>query len=149
MDSIAAKQFLISKIVEEATLENVPLSEIETKMLHFSEAHPSLPDLYEANAEFERNYDSGEYEAKVAALLKSARDRDQKSSPVQGQEWKDTINALQKEDHYILVMVHQAFGAGSAATKRGHRLRDFAIYVAIGVAFVAIVLLTSLWTSAH
>ena len=55
MDSAAAKQFLISKVVEEAEFEQVPLSEVEKKMLYFTEVHPSLPDIYDVNAEFERS----------------------------------------------------------------------------------------------
>jgi hypothetical protein len=30
-------------------------------MLYFTEVHPSLPDIYEVNAEFERSYDTDEY----------------------------------------------------------------------------------------
>jgi hypothetical protein len=33
-----AKEFLVGQIVEEAHVEGVPLSEIERKMLYFSEA---------------------------------------------------------------------------------------------------------------
>ncbi len=70
MESTAAKQFLISKVVEQAGLERLPLSEVEKKMLCFTEVHPSLPDIYEVNAEFERDYDSDEYEAKITGLLR-------------------------------------------------------------------------------
>jgi hypothetical protein len=38
MDPTVAKQFLISKVVGEAESEHIPLSEIETKMLYFTEA---------------------------------------------------------------------------------------------------------------
>jgi len=34
-----AKEFLIARIVREAQIEGVPLSEIERKMLYFSETH--------------------------------------------------------------------------------------------------------------
>jgi hypothetical protein len=84
MDSTAAKQFLISRVVDEAKVEGVPLSEVETKMLYFTEVHPSLPDMYEVNAEFERSYDSDEYEAKIASLLKKAREKDRSDSAHQG-----------------------------------------------------------------
>jgi hypothetical protein len=47
MDTVAAKQFLISRVIAEAELERVPLSDVETKMLHFTEVHPSLPDIYD------------------------------------------------------------------------------------------------------
>ena len=76
MNAVDAKQFLIARVIEEAELQQVLLSDLEKKMLYFTEVHPSLPDIYEINAEFERNYDAAEYEDKVAALLRNARDRD-------------------------------------------------------------------------
>ena len=76
MDSAAAKEFLISRVIEEARADGVTLSEVERKMLYFTEVHPSLPDIYDVNEQFERNYDRDEYEAKISRLLKNARDRD-------------------------------------------------------------------------
>ena len=144
MEATGAKQFLISKIIEEAKLEQINLSEIEKKMLSFTEVHPSLPDTYEVNAEFERNYDSDEYEAKIATLLKNARERGRQSSPGQEQDWKDALDALKHEDHYILVMVGQAFGFGSASAG-GHRVRDFLIYIGVGIGIVLFLVLATLW----
>jgi hypothetical protein len=94
MDPIAAKQFLISRVIEEAEVEHVSLSEIEKKMLHFSEARPSLPDMYEVNDQFEESYDSGDYEAKVASLLRNARDHDRQASPRGDQQWAEALDAL-------------------------------------------------------
>jgi len=136
MDSIAAKEFLISKVVEQAELEHVPFSEVEKKMLYFTEVHPTLPDIYEVNAEFERDYDTDQYERKVAGLLRGARDRDRAQSAMEGQQWGDAIDALKNEDHYILVMVHQAFGHSAAPSE--HRLRDFLIYIAIAIGVVIV-----------
>jgi hypothetical protein len=148
MDSTAAKQFLISKVLEEFDHEHVSLSDVERKMLYFTEVGPSLPDIYEVNAEFERTYDSNEYESKIAHLLKSARDRDRNSSLSREQPWKDALRALRKEDHYILVMTSQAFGA--ASTARGqNRLRDFLAYVAIGIGLVLALFLISMWKAGH
>src|ERR1017187_9739998 len=98
MGSKAAKQFLISRVIEEARMEQVSLSEIEKKMLYFTEVQPSLPNIYEINAEFERDYDSDEYEAKIAGLLRNARGRDRHSSPTREQEWRDALDALKNED---------------------------------------------------
>jgi hypothetical protein len=148
MDSTAAKQFLISKAIEEAELEHLPLSETEKKMMYFTESGPSLPDIYEVNAEFERDYNSDEYEAKIAGLLRNARTRDQDQSAAQAQQWEDALDTLKKEDHYILVMVQQAFGAGSATIDK-HRVRDFLIYVAIGVGIVLLVILKVVWDTRH
>ena len=144
MEATGAKQFLISKVIGEAKLERVNLSEIETKMLYFTEVHPSLPDIYAVNAEFERDYDSDEYEAKIAALLKNARDRDRHSPPSREPDWKDALDALKHEDHYILVMAGQAFGFGSASAG-GHRVRDFLIYIVVGIGIVLLLVLTTLW----
>jgi hypothetical protein len=58
MNSADAKQFLIGRVIEEAELQQVSLSEVERKMLYFTEVSPSLPDIYDVNAEFERNYDA-------------------------------------------------------------------------------------------
>ncbi len=145
MDSAAAMQFLVSRVVTEAKVEQVSLSEVEKRMLYFSEIYTSqLPDLYEVNAEFERSYDSNEYEAKIAGLLKAARDHDEKGSPGGEQQWKDALKALKKEDHYILVMVSQAFGARSASSG-GNRVRDFLIYIAVGIG----VALWAIWKALH
>jgi hypothetical protein len=97
MDPGAAKQFLIAKVIEESQIEHVSLSETEKKMLYFTEVGPSLPDIYEVNAEFERSYNADEYEAKVAGLLKNARDRDANESPGGEQHWTDALNALKKK----------------------------------------------------
>lgn len=107
MDSASAKQFVISRVIDQAQLEHIELSGIETKMLYFSEAHPPFADMFEVNTEFERDYDTEEYEDKVVGLLKSARERD--ISLGRKQDWVDALQALEKEDHYILVMVHLAF----------------------------------------
>ena len=141
MDSAAAKEFLISRVIEEARADGVTLSEIERKMLYFTEVHPSLPDIYDVNEQFERNYDSNEYEAKISRLLKSARDRDREQSAGREQAWQDALNALRKEDHYILVMVGQAFSPVLGTSGSEHRVRDFLIYVAVGLALVVLLVL--------
>ena len=147
MDAVTAKQFLISKVIEQAELEQVSISEVERKMLPFTEVHSSLPDIYEVNAQFEQNYDSDQYEAKVATLLKKARNRDREQSPEGDQKWEDALNALKDQDHYILVMTGQASGRGSVS--RSSRLQDFLIYVALGVGIVLILLLFVLFPNRH
>lgn len=146
MDSATAKQFMISRVVEEAKSEGLPLSEIERKMLYFTEVYPSLPDIYAVNAEFEKNYDADEYENKIVSLLKKARDHDQKQSDVQEQQWQDAINALKDEDHYLLVMIYRAFPEYRKAIVPTHRVRDYLIYVAVGVALVLIAIAVAIWT---
>jgi len=146
MDSATAKQFMISRVVEEAKSEGLPLSEIERKMLYFTEVYPSLPDICAVNAEFEKSYDADEYENKIVSLLKKARDHDQKQSDVQEQQWRDAIDALKDEDHYLLVMIYRAFPEYRKVIVPTHRVRDYLIYVAVGVALVLIVIAVAIWT---
>jgi hypothetical protein len=138
VESIAAKQFLISRVIKEAEVERVNLSDVERKMLYFTEVSPSLPDIYEVNAEFERNYNSDEYEAKVVSLLRNARERDRRESSNQEQTWRDALDALRKEDHYILVMVYRAFPDYRQSLRPTHRVRDYVIYISVGIAIVLV-----------
>jgi hypothetical protein len=62
-----AKEFLISRIVEEAKHENVALSEVERKMLYFSETDWTLPDIMEVNEQFDRECNQDEYEKRLRA----------------------------------------------------------------------------------
>jgi hypothetical protein len=66
-----AKEFLVEKIVDEAEREGVPLSEVERKMLYFSETGWTLPDIWEVNAAFDRDYDAAAYEDKIAGLIQA------------------------------------------------------------------------------
>src|SRR5947209_6259308 len=52
-----AKEFLISRIVAEAEHEKVPLSEVERKMLYFTETGWTLPDMAAVSDEFDKDYD--------------------------------------------------------------------------------------------
>jgi hypothetical protein len=61
-----AKEFLVSRIVAESQREGVSLSEVERKMLYFSESAWTLPDIAEVNDAFDREYNQAEYEQKLA-----------------------------------------------------------------------------------
>jgi hypothetical protein len=142
MDSLAAKQFLITRVLEEASCEHVQLSEVEQKMLHFTEDYPSLPDIYEVASDFQQNYASDEYENKIAALLTNARSRDEAKSESRAQVWKDALTVLSKADHYILVMTNQAFRPiDNALASPNHRVRDLLIYIAVGLSVVIVLIL--------
>ena len=65
-----AKEYLTERIVSEARREAFPLSEVERKMLYFTESGWTLPNILEVNAEFERDYDNEEYEQKIAGLVR-------------------------------------------------------------------------------
>jgi hypothetical protein len=147
MDSATAKQFFISKVIGEAEFEGIKLSEVERKMLYFTELHPSLPDIYEVGADFETNYDPDEYQDKIGQLLKNARRRDVHSSPGLEQEWRDSLDALKNEDHYILVLLHGAFPAYRKPLVPTLLIRDYALYIAIGLALVVVLVVAAFWRS--
>jgi hypothetical protein len=100
-----AKEFLIAKVLRQAGEEGILLSELERRMLSFSEGTASADDL-EAAGQFGNEYDSDAYEAKIARLLRRAYERDAKLG--KKRQWHDAIKALRSEDWYILAMLQQA-----------------------------------------
>ncbi len=100
-----AKEFLITKIVAEAERENVPLSEIERKMLYFTESGWTLPDMATVSENFDREYDQDEYEQKIAKLIAKTDKHLRKDSREEHDKWWEAIRSLEKQDHYISVMV--------------------------------------------
>jgi hypothetical protein len=112
----AAKEFLVSGIVAEAQRENVPLSEVERKMLYFSETAWTLPDMLEVSDAFDRDYDQSEYEEKIAHPIRNATKRTRKDSPEEFASWIGAARKLKKEDHYLSVMVdHAGVSTGSVS----------------------------------
>jgi hypothetical protein len=103
-----AKEFLVSRIVQEAQQDGVPLSEVERKMLYFTETAWTLPNIMEVSDEFDRTYDQEEYEQKIAGLIKNTGKRARKENREEYGRWWDAIRVLSKEDHYILVMIRRA-----------------------------------------
>ena len=57
-----AKEFLISRIAEQAQRDGEPLSEIECKELYFTESGWTLPGIMSVNEAFVRDYDQDSYE---------------------------------------------------------------------------------------
>src|SRR5437867_1525312 len=113
-----AKEYLVSRIVEEAGSENVPLSELERKMLYFSETHWTLPDMMEVYEEFDREYDQDEYEKKITLLARNVVKHDLSESPEKYEAWRAAVRVLEKEDHYILVAIDVPLAGNAIATPR-------------------------------
>jgi hypothetical protein len=76
-----AKEFLASQIVEEAQREGAPLSEIERKMLFFSECGWTLPDMKDVSDAFDREYDQSDYEKKITGLIERLDQRVRNEHP--------------------------------------------------------------------
>lgn len=116
-----AKEFLISHIVVEAQRENASLSEVERKMLYFTESGWALRDIMEVSEDFDREYDQDKYEQKIAKLVTKAYRCILTGSRDDYDRWWAAIRLLQREDHYISVMIRLA-----GLRPRGDQLRLFA-----------------------
>jgi hypothetical protein len=101
----SSKQFLIDRIVQQATLEGVPLADVEIRMLGFSEASASAKDMEAAQA-FERDFNDEEYEAKIAELIRHAYEDDRKTSEVQTLD--NALARIAIRDIYLNVMIDRA-----------------------------------------
>lgn len=99
-----AKEFLAERIAEEARRQGEPLTEVERKMLYFSESGWTLPDMADVADTFARTYDDQEYEQKIGALCRAVRkrfDEDEKAA------WSDAVRRLGEGDHYLSVMLDE------------------------------------------
>ena len=106
MNSKQAKDFFAQQVAEQATLEGLPLSGIEKRMMYFTESDPlSCEDPVALNTEFEAQYDTDEYEAKVSGLLQHAHARVQDSKIEEA--WDEAVSELRKGDHYLLVLLDE------------------------------------------
>jgi hypothetical protein len=105
MNTKQAKDFLVQQTTEQAALENISLSDIEKKMMYFTESDAaSCDNPVELNEQFEAQYDTAEYEAKISRLLHRARLRLKEEDPERALDWDRSIRTLRKGDHYILVL---------------------------------------------
>ena len=76
MKTKQAKDFLTLQTAEQAARENIPLSDIEKKMMYFTESNgTSCDNPVELNDEFEAQYETAVYEAKISRLLHHAYNR--------------------------------------------------------------------------
>ena len=105
-----AKKFLVNRVLDQAKKDNIPLTEIEIRMLGFAEKSASAKDMEAAEA-FERDYNDEEYESKVAQLLRRAYRSDKESGKEHA--WDEALTDLGEEDMYLLVMINRAGIEGS------------------------------------
>jgi hypothetical protein len=77
-------------------------------MMYFTETGEVPEDPIALNEEFEKEYDTNEYEAKVSKLLSHAYHRLRKENSSSLKEWQAAIETLQEGDHYLLVLESHA-----------------------------------------
>ena len=130
-----AKDYLAGRIADEAKREHIPLSKIEREMLYFSETESTLPGMLEINAEFERDYDSNEYERKIAVLIRKieARDADDEQ---EARIWDQAVDKLADGHNYLSIMLDPSFSPKGGTVRPPHdRLKLW--LAAFGVVFGA------------
>jgi hypothetical protein len=104
----AAKDYLAARIAKQADHENVPLSEVERKLLYFSETDWTLPDMAQVSAEFDRDYDQDEYEQKIARLIANITADHHHQHEEEEEKWDVAVYKLSDGDHYIQVLIREA-----------------------------------------
>ena len=99
-----AKDFLVQETAKQASIEGVPVSKLEKRMMYFVENEEMGEDPLALNEEFEAEYDTDEYEAKIHGLLHRAYARVKKENPETARQWKEAIREMSKGDHYLPVL---------------------------------------------
>ena len=102
MNSREAKDFLVEQVLRQAPIESVPLSDIEKRMMYFTEGSDAVEDPVSLNEEFGERCDTTEYEAKISRLLKHARGRVKAQKGADWETWNEAVAVLREGDHYIL-----------------------------------------------
>ena len=90
-------------------------------MLYFTETGWTVPDIMKVSEDFDRDYDQHEYEEKIAKLVTKVDRHIRKGPRDDYDRWWAAIRFLQREDHYISVMIRLA-----GLRPRGDQLRLFA-----------------------
>ena len=118
MTELEAKDFLVQQTAKQAEIENVPLSDLEKRMMYFTETGEMRENPSELNDEFEAEYDSNDYEAKISKLMHHAKARIRKENPETARRWNEALRELKKGDHYILVLCggEPRIGAGKLSS---------------------------------
>jgi hypothetical protein len=99
-----AKDFLARQAVEQARLEGVPFSDLEKRMMYFTETGECPEDPIALNEEFEKEYETDEYERRVKKLLANARRRLKEERSPAVAEWEESLKVLDQTDDYILIL---------------------------------------------
>jgi hypothetical protein len=114
-----AKDFLVAQTAEQAALEGVPLSDVEKRMMYFTESGYVPEDPIKLNDAFEAEYDREGYETKISQLLHHAYRRLKKENDVTRKNWDLAIKCLRRGDHYLLVMWDGDTSVGSSGGTSG------------------------------
>jgi hypothetical protein len=132
-----AKDFLVRETAEQAALDGVSLSELEKRMMYFVENDPgSCANPLDLNQEFEAQFDTAEYEAKIGRLLHHAFTRLKTEDSEKVRHWDQAIRTLSSGDHYLPVL-------WSTKPPNERPLRDSFNLLAVGLFIAAVIILAT------
>lgn len=94
MKVLEAKAFLVQQTAEQAVLENVPLSDLEKRMMYFTETDECPEDPIALNEAFETEYSTEKYEAKISRLLHHAYKRVRRDDSQNSESWAHFPHSL-------------------------------------------------------
>jgi hypothetical protein len=137
-----AKEYLIRRILAQADRDDIPLSEVERNMLYFSETDWTLPNMMAISQEFDQTYNQDEYERKIGQLIR--RIYDQPDNNRDDDRWKEAVQSLRDEDHYLLVLIDGA-SSRSARVSRWETVR----LILAGAVVVAVFLPILFFVKSH
>jgi hypothetical protein len=140
-----AKEFLANNIAAEAERKGTPLTEVERKMLYFTETGWTLPDMKEVSAKFDRDYDPKDYERKIGELVSKIQVRLADQEQSEQERWNAALEKLGHGDHYLSVLADAA-----RPTRKGlrHNLKMLIIALAF-LAFAALDMYIRRWFRDH
>jgi hypothetical protein len=118
MRDLEAKDFLVQQAAEQGALENVPLSDLEKRMMYFTETGEMRENPIKLNEAFEAEYNTEEYEAKISNLLHRAYKRLRKEDDTKSRTWDSAIKCLKQGDHYLLLMWDMQPGGARPSSER-------------------------------
>ncbi|HEY6447285.1 MAG TPA: hypothetical protein VIY53_12560 [Acidobacteriaceae bacterium] len=127
-----AKEYLVGVIANEAEHDGAPLTEVERKMLFFTETGWTLPEMKQVSAEFDRSYVQDEYEAKIASIAAKVRARFTDERQQEQMTWDSALEKLNRGDHYLLILIDGAIPARSGASKYLRMLLSVLVLFALG-----------------
>jgi hypothetical protein len=137
MRALEAKRFLIEQTAEQAALENMPLSDLEKRMMYFTETGECPEDPIALNDAFEAEYDTKKYEKKISLLMARAYRRIKRENPEKLRLWNRAFSILGKGDDYLLLFWRQN------EFRRSPRM--WRTYVLVALAVTSFCLLTFLF----
>jgi len=115
----AAKDYLANLIAEQAEREGAPLTEVERKMLYFTEDGGLSKEMSAVNAEFDRDFDQDAYERRINRLYARFVDRDDIDRDTLG----SALKGLGDGDNYLNILIGAPSEPGSPGSPKWERFK--------------------------